>query len=291
MLRRLLALLVLALPLQAVEVRVLAAASLTDALEKIAAGYKADQIVLQFGASSMLARQIEAGAPADLFLSADERTMNALAANKRIDPTTRVSMLSNTLVIMGSRRMHPRQLADKRIRSIALAEPSSVPAGIYARAYLEKLGIWDAVAPKVIPTENVRAALAAVDSGNADAAIVYKTDARMAKHAHVATKCRARTGRRSRIRSRSSRTPNIAPPRCAFLAYLQSPAARAVLPRVRLRSCRVAAMSGRSSASRCGRPRSQRSSSSRRGWRSHGCSRASAGAASRSSKRSSRCRW
>lgn len=186
MLRRLLALLVLAFPLHAAEVRVMAAASLTDALQEIAGGYKGDRIVLQLGASNLLARQIEAGAPADLFLSADERTMNELAAKKLIDPKTRVSVLSNTLVILFKRPMHPRQLVDKRIRSIALAEPSTVPAGIYAKAYLEKIRIWDYVASKVIPTENVRAALAAVDSGNADTAIVYKTDARMAKHVHIA---------------------------------------------------------------------------------------------------------
>lgn len=185
MLRRLLVLLLVALPLQGAEVRVLAAASLTDALQEIAAGYSQDHVVLQFGASSLLARQIEAGAPADLFLSADERTMNELAARKRIDPRTRVSVLSNTLVILGHRIRAPRQLAEARIESIALAEPSTVPAGVYAREYLQKIGIWDDVKGKVIPTENVRAALAAVDAGNADAAIVYKTDARMARHAQV----------------------------------------------------------------------------------------------------------
>lgn len=155
----------------------LAAASLTDALQEIAANYKTDRIVLQFGASNLLARQIEAGAPADVFLSADERTMNALEAKKLIDPRTRISVLSNTLVIIGV--THPAQL--RTIETIALAEPSTVPAGVYARMYLQKLGLWSAVQSKVIPTENVRAALAAVDAGNADAAIVYATDARMAK--------------------------------------------------------------------------------------------------------------
>jgi molybdate transport system substrate-binding protein len=168
---RLLVILLIAISAHAAEVRVFAAVSLTEALEEIAAGYTRDRIVFHFSASSLLARQIELGAPADLFLSADERSMNALHI------TTRVSVLSNTLVVVGA------PLA--RARSIALAEPSSVPAGVYARAWLQKIGMWERIAPKVIPTDNVRAALAAVDSGNVDAAIVYKTDARIAKRARI----------------------------------------------------------------------------------------------------------
>ena len=170
-----------------------AAASLTDALTEIARDYEnrsSDKVVFNFGASSILARQIEAGAPADLFLSADEEKMNALVARKLIDPRTRVSVLSNKLVIVVPRRggksiTDPRQLAQPRIRSIALAEPSSVPAGIYAKKYLQSLGIWSAVAKKIVPTDNVRAALAAVVAGNVDAAIVYRTDARISKAVRV----------------------------------------------------------------------------------------------------------
>jgi molybdate transport system substrate-binding protein len=172
---RLLAILLIAASAHAAEVRVFAAVSLTEALQEIAAGYTRDRIVFHFGASSLLARQIEHGAPADLFLSADEARMNALAKKGLLK--TRVSVLSNTLVVVGA------PLA--RARSMALAEPSSVPAGVYARAWLQKIGMWERIAPKVIPTENVRAALAAVDSGNADSAIVYKTDARIAKRARI----------------------------------------------------------------------------------------------------------
>ena len=152
------------------EVRVFAAVSLTDALTEIGSNYEREtgtKVVFNFGASSVLARQIERGAPADLFLSADEAKMNQL------DVVDRVSVLSNTLVIIGAKS--PRELTGKRV---ALAEPSSVPAGIYARQYLESVGIWAKVAPNVVPTENVRGALAAVESGNVDAAIVYKTDAK-----------------------------------------------------------------------------------------------------------------
>lgn len=187
---RLLLSLLVALPLLGAEVRVFAAASLMDVLTEIARDYergRPDRIVFNFGASSLLARQIEQGAPADLFLSADEAKMDALAKRGLIDARSRSSMLSNRLVLVvprgGNVRLrHPRQLAEAGVASIALAEPSTVPAGIYARLYLQKLGIWERVAPKVIPTDNVRGALAAVASGNADAAIVYRTDLRNAKN-------------------------------------------------------------------------------------------------------------
>jgi molybdate transport system substrate-binding protein len=178
--------------LPAAEVRVFAAVSLTEALEEIAVAYEkktGDEVVFHFGASSMLARQIEQGAPADLFLSADEARMDALAKQGLIVASTRASVLSNTLVIVvpkdgGKTIASPAQLLN--IRSIALAEPSSVPAGVYARTWLQKIGLWERLRRKVIPTDNVRAALAAVESGNVDAAIVYKTDARIGKHIRVA---------------------------------------------------------------------------------------------------------
>ena len=166
---------------------VYAAASLTEALTEIASGYQkqsGQEIVFNFGGSSLLARQINGGAPADLFLSADEAQMDQVRAVER------TSVLSNKLVIVvpasdGQRITDPRQLAEPRIATIALAEPSSVPAGIYARTWLTQLRIWEAVAPKVVPTENVRGALAAVAAGNADAAIVYRTDARISTRVRV----------------------------------------------------------------------------------------------------------
>jgi molybdate transport system substrate-binding protein len=173
-----LALLLMAHSAFAAEVRVFAAVSLTESLQEIATAYERqspDDIVFHFGASSLLARQIEQGAPADLFLSADEARVDALARKGLV--ATRVSVLSNTLVVVG--------VPLAQARSVALAEPSSVPAGIYARTWLQKIGLWERIAPKVVPTENVRGALAAVESGNVDAAIVYKTDARMAKRSRV----------------------------------------------------------------------------------------------------------
>ncbi|HEY0156531.1 MAG TPA: molybdate ABC transporter substrate-binding protein [Thermoanaerobaculia bacterium] len=204
------------------EVRVFAAASLREAVEEIARSYPHDTIVFSFGASSMLARQIQEGAPADLFLSADEAKMNALAARGLVKG--RVSVLSNSLVVVvpksgGKNITSPHQLP--AAGRIALAEPSSVPAGIYARQYLRRLGLWERVKANVIPTDNVRGALAAVESGNVDAAIVYKTDARISKQVRVAYEVPR------------DQTPEISYP---FAIVNDTPAARRFLAHLRSRA-------------------------------------------------------
>lgn len=223
---RLQLLILLALPLQAAEIHVFAAASLSDALTEIATAYErrsSDRIAFNFGASSTLARQIQAGAPADLFLSADEQL---------IDPRRRVRVLSNTLVVVvprdgGANVSQPRQLL--RLERIALAEPHSVPAGIYARRWLQSIGLWDAVKPKVIPTDNVRAALAAVASGNADAAIVYKTDALISRRVRVAHEVHGGP-RISYAFAVTTEAPQADAAR-RFLAYLQSAEAMKIFGR------------------------------------------------------------
>lgn len=183
------ALLVATTTATAAEVRVLAASSLSDALREIAVGYErttGDTIVYSFGASNLLARQIAAGAPADLFLSADEASVALLA--KRGFVREAHGVLSNTLVIAvpaDERPLAPRDLASRAVRTIALGEPRTVPAGMYAREWLVREGLWTAVSKKVIPTANARAALAAVASGNVDAAIVYKTDALSSKRVRI----------------------------------------------------------------------------------------------------------
>jgi len=169
----------------AAQINVFAAASLTEGLRAIAADYQkqgGEKIVFNFGASSTLARQIEEGAPADIFFSADEAQMNRLEGRGLIVAETRRNLLSNSLVIIvaakdGAIVPSPQALAGPEIKHIALGDPRVVPIGVYAREYLQKVGLWGAVAPKVVPTENVRGALAAVEAGNADAAIVYRTDA------------------------------------------------------------------------------------------------------------------
>ena len=180
--------------IQAAEITVFAAASLTDSLKEIAAGYEktsGDKIIFNFGASSTLARQIEEGAPADIFFSADEAQMNALAKKGLIAPATRKSRLGNSLVVLIPNDSvlqikSASDLTNAAVKQIALADPKAVPAGVYAKAWLEKLRLWPAIEPKVIPTENVRAALAAVASGNVDAGVVYKTDAAISKNVKIA---------------------------------------------------------------------------------------------------------
>jgi molybdate transport system substrate-binding protein len=178
----------------ATDINVYAAASLTDSLKEIATAYmkqSGDKIVFNLGASSTLARQIVEGAPADIFFSADEAKMDGLEKKGLILKETRKSRLSNSLVIVvaaagGSAINSPRDLATDKVKRLALAEPKTVPAGIYAKEYLQKQNLWSAVEAKVIPTENVRAALAAVEAGNVEAGIVYKTDAAISKRVKVA---------------------------------------------------------------------------------------------------------
>ena len=184
----------LSFPLSAEGLNVFAAASLSDALKEVSALYEKEggpKVSFNFAASSLLARQIEEGAPADLFFSADEAKMDALEKKNLIAPGTRVSLLSNALAIVVRKESalalsSPRDLAGPAVEKLALAETETVPAGIYARQYLTGLGLWEQVAPKVVPTENVRAALAAVESGNTDAGIVYVTDAMISKKVRVA---------------------------------------------------------------------------------------------------------
>jgi molybdate transport system substrate-binding protein len=187
-------LLLFAFSLRAVELNVFAAASLTDAMKKIAPAYEkksGDRIYFNFGASSMLARQIEAGAQVDIFFSADEAKMDALEKQGLIRKETRVSRLSNSLVIVtavnGGITLHrPDDLTNAAIKRIALADPKAVPAGIYARQFLEKQNLWTVLEPRIIPTDNVRAALAAVESGDVEAGIVFKTDAGISSKVRVA---------------------------------------------------------------------------------------------------------
>ena len=188
--------------LAAAEVSVFAAASLADVLNQLAKSYEkqsGDKLVFNFGASSLLARQIQEGAPADVFFSADEAKMDALEKQDLLLPGTRKSRLSNTLVIVVASDSSLKitllaDLATPVLKRLALADPKAVPAGIYSKEFLEKRKLWTAVEKKVIPTENVRAALAAVESGNVDAGVVYKTDAAMSKKVKVAYEIPASEG-------------------------------------------------------------------------------------------------
>lgn len=228
--------LLVATSLSAVELTVHAAASLTDAMKEIGAAYEkesGDKVQFNFGASNMLARQIEEGAPADVFFSADEAKMDALERKDLLLPGTRRGLLSNSLVIVvaadsGGWPKSASDLTKPEYKKLALAEPRSVPAGIYAREYLEKLGLWEAVKERIVPTENVRAALAAVESGNVDAGIVYKTDALISKKVKVAVEISGAEAPKISYPVavvKSSKEPERAK---KFADYLAGPAARAV---------------------------------------------------------------
>jgi molybdate transport system substrate-binding protein len=175
------------------EILVAAAASLTDVLKELSAAYqsKGKNIVnFNFGPSSTLARQIEEGAPADVFFSADLAQMDNLNKKGRLEPGMRKNLLSNQLVIIvpadsklaiGS----PKDLLKPEVKRIALAEPSSVPVGVYSSKYLSDEGLWEKVKPKVVPVLDVRATLASVESGNVEAGFVYKTDAAISKKVKI----------------------------------------------------------------------------------------------------------
>lgn len=175
---------------------VMAAASLQESLTEAADAWAAKghpKPVISFAASSALARQLLAGAPADLFLSADEPWMDAVAKVGLLRANSRVTLLGNRLVLIApvssNVRLTPargfplaRALGDGRL---ALADPDAVPAGKYAKAALTALGVWGGVAAKIAPAENVRAAMALVERGAAPFGIVYATDARASRSVRV----------------------------------------------------------------------------------------------------------
>jgi molybdate transport system substrate-binding protein len=163
------------------EVVVSAAVSLSDVLQQLAQTYQTR--------TGELARQVAAGARVDLFISADEAQMDVAASD--LVPGTRVNLLSNQLAIAvpddrPRRFLSARDLADPTITHIAIGDPAAVPAGVYAKRYLQKIGMWPAVEKKIVPAGSVRLALAAVENGAADAAIVYHTDVAAASHTREA---------------------------------------------------------------------------------------------------------
>jgi molybdate transport system substrate-binding protein len=183
------------------EIMVFAAASLTDSLKETAAAYEkssGDKVQFNFAGSNTLAQQIQAGAPADIFFSADGLKMDALEKAGLIVKDTRKDLLGNTLVIItamdGFKVTKAEDLASAAVTHLSLADPKAVPAGIYAKTWLESVKLWDKVESKVVPAENVRAAMAVVESGNAEAGIVYKTDAAISKKVTIALEIAAAEG-------------------------------------------------------------------------------------------------
>ena len=169
------------------EVVVFAAASLTNALAEIETGFEAatgHDLVVSLGGSSALARQIQQGAPADIFLSASTDWMDTLEAAGLLEPGSRFDLLGNTLVLVGHGAVQPVTLESGLDLAallgqghLAMALVDSVPARVYGKQALESLGLWSTIEPQVAQTDNVRAALALVASGEAPYGIVYATDA------------------------------------------------------------------------------------------------------------------
>ena len=179
------------------KVTVFAAASLTNAMQDIATAYKKEknvEVVSSFASSSTLARQIEAGAPADLFISADQKWMDYAAEKKSIESASRETLLGNSLVVVAPKSSAQGNVAIDASTDwksllkggrLAVGDPDHVPAGIYAKEALQKLGAWETLSPKLAPAEDVRGALALVERSEAPLGIVYGSDAVASKGVKV----------------------------------------------------------------------------------------------------------
>ena len=173
------------------ELLVFGAASLTESLQEAGKQFEAQggpRVTFSFASSSDLARQIEAGAPADVFFSADTLRMDSLEKAGLVKKADRREFLSNALVVVvpSDSTATVTSAADlEKFSKIALADPKAVPVGVYAKRWLTEKGIWDAIEPRVIPALDVRASLAAVAGGDVPAGIVYNTDAAISKNVKV----------------------------------------------------------------------------------------------------------
>ncbi|MCX8254086.1 MAG: molybdate ABC transporter substrate-binding protein [Beijerinckiaceae bacterium] len=218
---------------------VFAAASMKTALDAMVAAWKAKTgktVVVSYGSSGTLAKQIEAGAPADLFISADQKWMDVLAKDGAIRPDTRVDLLGNSLVLVAAAVTTKPMTIEKGFDlagalgdgKLAVCTVSSCPAGIYGKEALTKLGVWSAVEPKIAQADNVRAALLLVSRGEAKYGIVYGTDAKAepkvkvvgtfpeSSHAPIVYPVAV---------TKDARSPDAA----ALESYLRSPEAKAIL--------------------------------------------------------------
>ena len=223
---------------QADDLLVFAAASLKNAVDEVNARIDAEQdlkVVASYAASSALAKQIEAAAPADVYISADRAWMDYVAERKLIKPATRVALLGNRLVLVAPKDSKiavgiapgfdlAALLGDGRL---AVANPDHVPAGKYAKAALETLGVWAAVAGRIAPADNVRAALRLVARGETPLGIVYATDAAAELQVRIVDGFPA--GSYPPIVYPAAITAASSNPAASrYLAFLQSPEARAI---------------------------------------------------------------
>jgi molybdate transport system substrate-binding protein len=214
------------------EILIFGAASLTDSLQDAGKQFGAQggpKVTFSFASSSDLARQIEAGAPADVFFSADTLKMDSLEKAGMVKKAERREFLSNALVVIVPSNSTATVMSAKDLEKfprIALADPKAVPVGVYAKKWLTGKSLWGTIEPKIIPTLDVRASLAAVAGGDVPAGIVYSTDAAISKDVKVAY-----TVRDGPLISYSvapiatSKNPEQA---ATFVAFLDSPTGRAI---------------------------------------------------------------
>ncbi|MGH1356433.1 MAG: molybdate ABC transporter substrate-binding protein [Thalassovita sp.] len=223
-------------PLWAQDVTVFAAASLKTALEDVASAWTAQTghtATLSFAGSSALARQIDAGAPADIFISANQGWMDHLAALGVIQTDSRVDLLGNTLVLIGPAgsaplgALGPETDLTSRIGAdrMAMALIQAVPAGIYGKAALTALGLWPQVADKIAQTDNVRAALALVALGEAPLGVTYASDA-MAQPRVTVLATFPDTSHPAILYPAAITTESTGPQATEFLTFLQSDTAK-----------------------------------------------------------------
>lgn len=220
-------------------VRVYAAASLTKALIDIGIAWEAGgqpRPTLVFAASSALARQVEHGAPADVFASADRKWMDYLAQRKKIDTASRRELLGNELVLIAPRgrafavEMQPGfDLASAYTGKLCTGESDVVPAGTYAKQALTKYGWWAALAPRVVGTDDVRTALTFVERGECPLGIVYATDVAISDKVDVIASFPA--GSHDAIVYPFALVAGANPDAQAFLDFLNTDAAQAIFKR------------------------------------------------------------
>lgn len=214
------------------------AASLQQAMEDVEAAYAREHGAVEFrnnfGSSGVLAREIEQGAPVDVFISAGAKPMDQLAQAGLLQAHSRADLLHNSLVLvvpLGSRVQGLSQLAAPGVRLVALGDPASVPAGQYARQTLVSLHLYDAVQSKMVLGKDVRQVLTYIETGNADAGFVYATDALESKNVRVAA-----------VIPETLHDPIVYPGAAvkgcsdeatagAFLSFLHSPEAKAIFVR------------------------------------------------------------
>jgi molybdate transport system substrate-binding protein len=227
---------------QSPSITVSAAISLKDALDELGPVFQVQQhrknggsgtaVTFNYGGSGTLARQIEQGAPVDVFFSAAEKQMDELAAQGLIEADSRRDLVGNALVLIApaqSTTLHSFQdLTNPAVKALALGETSTVPAGMYARQTLEHLGLFASLEKKVVYAKDVRAVLTYVETGNADAGMVYQTDANTSNKVRVIASAPADAHDPILYPAAVLRDSKNKPAARAFLEFLQGADARAV---------------------------------------------------------------